>query len=299
MVIRVQQQNDEVVHSSCLDEVVLAIKLETIQLELEAGKSSWMDLFNRAGMRRRLFISSMLGLFTQWSGNTLISYYLGDLLKMIGFSDSTFVQKINVSISCSNFFFAVLVSLLVMRVRRRIMYMICTISLLTVYIAWTISMQQAQTAQAAGKPNLAANVATIFFIYAYSPCYNIGYNALTYSKYGLKRSSRTLQHNFACIESAFTNESTAYLVELWPYAERSHGIAAFQFWGRSAGFFTTFVNPIGIANVGWKYLISYCCWLAFEIVFVYFMFPETYGRTLEELAFSKIPYLLGDFVIYC
>lgn len=52
-----------------------------------------------------------------------------------------------------------------------------------------------------------------------------------------------------------------------------------------AGFFTTFVNPIGLANVSWRYLISYCCFLAFEIAFVYFMFPETFGRTLEELAF--------------
>ena len=30
----------------------------------------------------------------------------------------------------------------------------------------------------------------------------------------------------------------------------------------------------------------YCIFLAFEVVFVYFMFPETHGKTLEELAFS-------------
>lgn len=44
-----------------------------ITLEMEASKQSWMDLLNTAGMRRRALISSMLGLFTQWSGNTLIS----------------------------------------------------------------------------------------------------------------------------------------------------------------------------------------------------------------------------------
>jgi MFS family permease len=76
-----------------------------------------------------------------------------------------------------------------------------------------------------------------------------------------------------------------YLVELWPFAERSRGIAYFQLWGRLSTFFTTFINPIAMADIGWKWLIFYCCWLAFEIVFVYFMFPETYGRTLEELAF--------------
>jgi hypothetical protein len=80
----------------------------------------------------------------------------------------------------------------------------------------------------------------------------------------------------------------AYLVELWPYALRSRGIAFFQFFGRSANFFTTFVNPIGLDNIAWKWLIVYCCWLAYEIVFVWFMFPETFGRTLEELAFRKL-----------
>ena len=79
----------------------------------------------------------------------------------------------------------------------------------------------------------------------------------------------------------------AYMVEVWPYAERSRGISVFQLFGRLAGFFTTFVNPIGLDSVGWKYLISYCCWLAYEVVFVYFFFPETFGRTLEELAFSE------------
>ena len=86
------------------------------------------------------------------------------------------------------------------------------------------------------------------------------------------------------------------MVEVWPYAERSRGIAVFQLFGRAAAFFTTFVNPIGLDSVGWKYLISYCCWLAFEIVFVYFMFPETFGRTLEELSFSMFPAITVDII---
>jgi len=229
----------------------------TIRLELEASKKSWLDLFKTAGMRRRLLVTSMLGLFTQWSGNTLISYYLGDLLQMIGYEDAEFKQKINVSIACWSLVCGVIVSLLVVKIRRRVMYLTCTISLLICYISWTISMERAQTAADAGTPNNSANIATLFFIYAYSPCYNIGYNALTYT----------------------------YMVEMWPFAERSHGIAAFQLFGRLASFFTTFVNPIGLNDVGWRYLISYCCWLAFEVVFVYFFFPETFGRTLEELTF--------------
>lgn len=48
------------------------IKL-TLAAEKEGAKESWADLFRHSGMRRRLFITAFLGLFTQWSGNSLIS----------------------------------------------------------------------------------------------------------------------------------------------------------------------------------------------------------------------------------
>lgn len=38
----------------------------TLGIEMEASKSSWMDMVRTAGMRRRVLIGSMLGLFTQW-----------------------------------------------------------------------------------------------------------------------------------------------------------------------------------------------------------------------------------------
>ena len=31
--------------------------------------------------------------------------------------------------------------------------------------------------------------------------------------------------------------------------------------------------------------VSYCVWNAFQVVFIYLVFPETSGRTLEELTF--------------
>lgn len=45
------------------------------------------------------------------------------------------------------------------------------------------------------------------------------------------------------------------------------------------------VNPIGLAELDWKYLIVYVAWLCVEVVFIWFLFPETYGKTLEELTF--------------
>ncbi|GFF25871.1 lactose permease [Aspergillus udagawae] len=224
----------------------------TIKLELEEAKQTWWDMFRTAGMRRRLFISAFLGLFTQWSGNTLISYYLSDLLEMVDITDSVVKSKINIGIACWGLVCGTTLALTVPRFKRRTMYLTCACSLLCVYVAWTISMERFMSTHAK-----AAAILTIFFIFCYSPAYNLGYNALTYT----------------------------YLIEIFPYFGRSRGISWFQFYGRGASFFATYVNPVGLKNIGWKWLLVYCCWLAFEVGFIYLFFPETSGRTLEELSF--------------
>lgn len=262
----------------------------TIRIELENSKRSWREMVVVPGMRKRVIICSFLGLFTQWSGNTLLSYYLNDLLGLIGYKDPQFKGKLNVGLNSWNLVNAVIISLLVRRYPRRKMYLICATSLLCCYIAWTIAVQQYTTTEKVEPARL-----TIAIIFIYQACYNIGYNALTYSKFSfLRLASRTRLLTHA-----------AFLVELFPFAQRAKGITIFQLFGRSAAFFTTFVNPIGLHNIQWRWLITYCTWLAFEIVFIvrpalhhspnsyypqlthrkYFMFPETYGRTLEELAF--------------
>ncbi|KAI4620248.1 hypothetical protein J4E80_004774 [Alternaria sp. BMP 0032] len=62
----------------------------TIRIELEHSKRSWREMIAVPGLRKRVIIGSFLGLFTQWSGNTLLSYYLNQLLNMIGYDDPGF-----------------------------------------------------------------------------------------------------------------------------------------------------------------------------------------------------------------
>jgi Sugar (and other) transporter len=45
-----------------------------------------------------------------------------------------------------------------------------------------------------------------------------------------------------------------------------------------------FVNPIALKAIGWKYYILFCCILALFFVPIFFLFPETKGYTLEEIA---------------
>ncbi|KAK4149378.1 putative lactose permease [Chaetomidium leptoderma] len=224
----------------------------TLQIEMENSKRSWMDLLRTSGMRRRVVIGSLLGLFTQLSGNVLISYYLGDVLNLIGYTDPTFKAQYNLGNNCWSLVCGVSAALVVMRFKRRTMYLTGILSILAVYIAWTTCTAIFITYHS----DVAAKL-SLFWIYAYSPAYNLCFNALTYT----------------------------YLIEIFPYAQRARGISIFQFWGKAAQFFGTNVNPIGTQAISWKYLLVYCCWIFVEAVLIWFLWPETSGRSLEELAF--------------
>lgn len=103
-------------------------------------------------------------------------YYLSDLLDMVNITDSVVKSKINVGINCWGFVTGTVLALTSPRFKRRTMYLTTACAMLCVYTSWTISM--ARFLQTGAR---AAGVTTIVFIFLYSPAYNLGYNALTYS----------------------------------------------------------------------------------------------------------------------
>ncbi|KAI8263038.1 Lactose permease [Colletotrichum sp. SAR 10_98] len=189
----------------------------TIQQEKAvASKFAWGDVFRDAAMRRRFMIAGIVGFFTQWSGNGLLSFYMKKILNLVGITDNRTVQKIILSNTCWG--------------------------TACVYTVWTIA-----SARFSIDGSKAAAIPVLVFIYLYSPY--------------------------------------TYMVEIFPYTVRSQGIAVEQLTVRFAVFFNTYVNPIALDSIGWKYYCVYCVWILVEIATVYFVFPETYGRTLEELSF--------------
>lgn len=54
--------------------------------------------------------------------------------------------------------------------------------MLAVFIGLTVSVERVLDAGKHKVKNQAASYSALFFIYAFSPCYNIGNNALTYSR---------------------------------------------------------------------------------------------------------------------
>lgn len=148
---------------------------------MEASKQSWLSVIRTAGMRRRFLVTVFIGLFTQLSGNTLMSYYSGKLFELMGYTSDYTKTRINLAFACWSLMNATALALIVPRFKRRHMYMLSATLMLLVFIAITVSLQQIQ-ATPVGQKNNAAGIAALFFYFAYSPTYNIGNNALTYSK---------------------------------------------------------------------------------------------------------------------
>ncbi|ORY59708.1 general substrate transporter [Pseudomassariella vexata] len=225
----------------------------TIAQEQEVAKAFlWADVFRDPPMRRRFLLAAIVGFFSQWSGNGIISFYMKKVLNLVGIKDNLTIQKIILGNTCWGFINAVPLALIAPRFRRRRMFLTCTIGTASVYTVWTIA-----SARFAIENSARAAIPVLIFIFVYSPFYNLGWNALAYT----------------------------YMVEIFPYSQRSQGIAVEQLTVRFAVFFNTYVNPIALDNIGWKYYIVYCIWILVEIATVYLLFPETYNRTLEELSF--------------
>ena len=74
-----------------------------------------------------------------------------------------------------------------------------------------------------------------------------------------------------------------YVSEIWPNHLRSQGTA----WGLAWFFLTSEVTlvaaPVALNAIGWKFYLVLICPTVIYIPIIYFMFPETKGRTLEEI----------------
>ncbi|KFY34846.1 hypothetical protein V494_06425 [Pseudogymnoascus sp. VKM F-4513 (FW-928)] len=223
----------------------------TIRMEVEASKSSWFDLFKTRANLHRLFIAACVGLFSQWSGNGLVSYYLAKVLATIGITDHRKQNQINLGLQCWNLVSGVSAAFVTKKLGRRTQYLIAFGGMAAIFACWTgasaVFAENPKNNQAAG--------AVVGMIFVYYGFYNL-MHPLTY----------------------------IYLTEVFPFISRSKGVALTQFFSRAGSSFNQFVNPIGLQNLQWKFYIVYVAWLVCEFGIIFFAYPETKGPTLEELA---------------
>ncbi|KAI1852331.1 hypothetical protein JX265_006381 [Neoarthrinium moseri] len=229
---------------------------ETIKLEMEAKEnSSYIDFFKTKGNRYRFIILVSLGIFSQWSGNAIISNYASMLYEAAGIHDSNARLGLQGGQTIMALVVSVSTALTVDRFGRRPLFLTATGGMFTVFVFWTLCGGLYGEYESPG-----SNYAMLFFVWLFQFMYSIAWSGLL----------------------------VAYAIEILPYKLRAKGLMILNISIQAALTLNNYANPVAFAAFGekgyWKLYLIYTCWIFLELCFVYFMYVETRGPTLEELA---------------
>jgi MFS family permease len=83
---------------------------------------------------------------------------------------------------------------------------------------------------------------------------------------------------------AWPGLTVAYSAEILPFNIRAKGMAAGFAFTSAASVFNQYVNPIGLERLQWRFYFVYIAILVIECLSIWFLFVETKGPTLEEIA---------------
>ena len=250
-------QNDELVQFE-FQEICQAIAAE----QVATAGVTLMSFTKTKGNRHRLLILivssfgdsadlELVGVYSQWVGNGIISYYLGSILSSVGLTGSLQQAGFNGGLQIFNWLAAMGGSLLCERLGRRFLWLTSAIGMLASFIIIT-----ACSAVYANTQQVAAGRAVMAFLFIYFGFYDI----------------------------AFTGLTLAYPLEILPFSLRAKGLAILNFTISAALFFNQYVNPIALKALAWKYYFVYIGVLVTAVLSIYFFYPETRRRTLEEVS---------------
>jgi len=216
-----------------------------------------MDFIKTAGNRKRLLMIISLGLFSQWSGNALVSYYAGIIYEGAGITRQTDKLGLDAGNKVLSLFVSISCALLVDRVGRRPLFLAATGGMLLFLICATITGEQYAT-----KGTVAIGYVNIVFVWLHGVAYSLAWSGLL----------------------------VAYTVEILPYKLRAKGVFIMNISVQVALTINNYVNPIPISKGGgwyeqnWKLFACYAGWVFLELIWVWYFYVETRGPTLEEIA---------------
>lgn len=224
------------------------------QLELDGADKRWWDyrvLFNsRAAIYRAILCAVAVSAFSQWTGQSGVSYFLPGMLATAGIRDSTTVLNINLGISIASGGAACFGASLMDRFGRRKMLISCCASLVVLWIGMIVG-----TSVYHKNEDTSAAEASIAFVFLIGIVFSFAYTPL----------------------------QALYPVECLSYEQRAKGMALQNMAGNAAGLVNQFAFPIALDEIGWKTYFIYMATCSFEAVYYWFIMVETKGKTLEEL----------------
>jgi MFS family permease len=181
----------------------------------------------------------------------VVSYYLAPILESVGIYKAAHQGAINISLQVWNLMFAVGGAMAADRYGRRKLWLIAT-TLMFIYLASATAMSGLFSELGV----LEAGIAVVPMLFLFSSAYDMAYMPLF----------------------------IAYPAEILPFQIRAKGLALTLTTDSLACFFNQYINPMAFAAIQWRYFTVYLGCLVIFLVTIYFLFPETKGLSLEQVA---------------
>lgn len=181
----------------------------------------------------------------------IINFYLPPILTSVGITRPADQASVNVSLQVWNLILSAAGAVASERYGRRILWLLATAAMLL-----CLSITTIVAALFTEEHIAAAGVAVVPMLFLF----------------------------FAGFDLAYAPLFIAYPAEILPFQLRAKGIAVTLSTDAVACFFNQYVNPVAFDAIQWRYYIVYVGCLAFFLASVYFLFPETKGRSLEEVS---------------
>jgi len=228
---------------------------ETIRMEKEAEASSYMDFLRTKGNRWRLSILISLGIISQYSGNALFSNYTNLIYDGAGITSAGQKLGLNVGNTALSLIVSITAATLVDWAGRRRLFLVGTTGMVVMFVLWTITSAVYENSN---NTNTAAGYVQIPIIWIFGVFYAISWSGLL----------------------------VAYAIEVLPYSLRGKGLMIMNITVQAILAVGNQTNPIAWQNLPkhWNFTLFYTIWICVELVFVYFVYVETKGPTLEEIA---------------
>ncbi|KAF1994573.1 general substrate transporter [Amniculicola lignicola CBS 123094] len=222
---------------------------EQLRFEKAQQKAGWVDCFNTPSNRKRIMLAVLVQAFTQLSGINVINYFQTDLYKGLGMQGHmvTLLAGYGLVGPLAN---AVCLYYVDTWGRKK------TLWITGLAMTCDMAIVMGLSGSYGSSDNSTAKGVTIAFIFCFSIIYSLGYNSIHY----------------------------IYVPEIMTMSIRAKGSSISVVSNVLINILFNQVSPIAFADVGYKYYSLFICTNLVGAITVFFIFPETKGKTLEEIA---------------
>ncbi|KAL0939860.1 MFS hexose [Colletotrichum truncatum] len=245
-------------HGNGVETEIVKLELQEMIAGVEADKTilkfnidGLKSIFGTKGNRHRLWLCLWTAIGSQTIGGGFTANYLPLILDQIGMKSQKQKTLINALLNVWNWVVAFIAAFIIPKVGRRTIFLISSIGVNVTFVIWTIL-----SALCDQTPHVGLGIGVLVMICAGA--------------------------FFVCL--CWIPLVIAYPIETVTTKQRGMYFAITLFTINITSFTSSYLSPIGITNIGWRYYIFSCIWNAILLAVVYFTFVETTGLTLEEIA---------------